>query len=203
MRDNAKTPERHAQRMSAKQKIMQERIARADKEQGVLLVLTGPGKGKSSSGFGMLARALGHGMKVGVVQFIKGRRETGEEAFFRQLPGVDYHVMGEGFTWDTQDRERDIQAAEAAWKIAGRMLEDPSFDLVLLDELNIALRYDCLDLDRVLDDLQARPDMQHVVVTGRYAPQHLIELADTVTEMKVVKHAFKDQGVKAQKGIEL
>lgn len=196
-------PQRHAERMAHKQKIMQERIARADKEQGVLLVLTGPGKGKSSSGFGMLARALGHGMKVGVVQFIKGRRETGEEAFFRRQPGVAYHVMGEGFTWDTQDRERDILAAETAWEVARGMLEDPAVDLVLLDELNIALRHGYLELDRVLDDLQARPAMQHVVVTGRHAPEALIELADTVTEMRVVKHAFKEQGVKAQKGIEL
>ncbi|MEQ5800660.1 cob(I)yrinic acid a,c-diamide adenosyltransferase [Halomonas sp. H10-9-1] len=203
MRDNAKTPERHAQRMAAKQKIMQERIARADREQGVLLVLTGPGKGKSSSGFGMLARALGHGMKVGVVQFIKGKFATGEEAFFRQQPNVDYHVMGEGYTWDTQDRDKDVASAEAAWAVARRMLADESLDLVLLDELNIALRYDYLDLDSVLDDLQARPAMQHVVVTGRYAPRELIELADTVTEMKVVKHAFKEQGIKAQKGVEL
>ncbi|MFY0990822.1 cob(I)yrinic acid a,c-diamide adenosyltransferase [Halomonas sp. C05BenzN] len=203
MRDNAKDPERHAKRMAHKQKIMNERIAAADREQGVLLVLTGPGKGKSSSGFGMLARALGHGMKVGVVQFIKGKFATGEEAFFRQLAGVDYHVMGEGYTWDTQDRERDIQAAEAAWAQASRMLADASYDLVLLDELNIALRHEYLDLDRVLDDLQARPSMQHVVVTGRHAPRELIELADTVTEMRVVKHAFKEQGVKAQKGIEL
>ncbi|WP_163559579.1 cob(I)yrinic acid a,c-diamide adenosyltransferase [Halomonas sp. NO4] len=203
MRDNAKDPERHAKRMAAKQRIMQERIARADKEQGVLLVLTGPGKGKSSSGFGMLARALGHGMKVGVVQFIKGKFATGEEAFFRQQPNVDYHVMGEGYTWDTQDRDRDVTSAETAWGEARRMLADESYDLVLLDELNIALRHEYLDLDRVLDDLQARPAMQHVVVTGRYAPRELIELADTVTEMKVVKHAFKEQGVKAQKGIEL
>ncbi|NVF16139.1 cob(I)yrinic acid a,c-diamide adenosyltransferase [Vreelandella maris] len=203
MRENAKTPERHAQRMAAKQKIMNERIARADKEQGVLLVLTGPGKGKSSSGFGMLARALGHGMKVGVVQFIKGAFSTGEEAFFRNLPNVDYHVMGQGYTWDTQDRERDVEAATAAWAEAKRMLQDESYHLVLLDELNIALRYEYLDLDQVLDDLQARPAMQHAVVTGRYAPQQLIDLADTVTEMKVVKHAFKDQGIKAQKGIEL
>ncbi|MGM0858714.1 MAG: cob(I)yrinic acid a,c-diamide adenosyltransferase [Pseudomonadota bacterium] len=203
MRENAKTPERHAQRMAAKQKIMNERIASADKEQGVLLVLTGPGKGKSSSGFGMLARALGHDMKVGVVQFIKGAFSTGEEAFFRNLPNVDYHVMGEGYTWDTQDRERDVAAANAAWAEAKRMLEDDSYHLVLLDELNIALRYEYLDLDQVLDDLQARPAMQHAVVTGRYAPEQLIELADTVTEMKVVKHAFKDQGIKAQKGVEL
>ena len=203
MRENARDPQRHAQRMAAKQKVMQERIEGAQKEQGVLLVLTGPGKGKSSSGFGMLARALGHDMKVGVVQFIKGRRETGEEAFFRRQSGVDYHVMGEGFTWDTQDRERDIRAAEAAWVVARGMLGDPGYDLVLLDELNIALRYEYLSLDRVLDDLQARPEMQHAVVTGRYAPQELIELADTVTEMKVIKHAFKEQGIKAQKGIEL
>nr|WP_298410693.1 cob(I)yrinic acid a,c-diamide adenosyltransferase [uncultured Halomonas sp.] len=203
MRDNAKDPERHAQRMAAKQKIMQERIARADKEQGVLLVLTGPGKGKSSSGFGMLARALGHGMKVGVVQFIKGAFDTGEKAFFRQQSNVDYQVMGEGYTWDTQDRDRDVASAEAAWSEAQRMLADESYALVLLDELNIALRHDYLDLDRVLDDLQARPAMQHVVVTGRHAPHELIELADTVTEMKVVKHAFKEQGIKAQKGIEL
>ncbi|MDC8804170.1 cob(I)yrinic acid a,c-diamide adenosyltransferase [Halomonas pacifica] len=196
-------PQRHAERMAIKQKIMNERIDAADKDQGVLLVLTGPGKGKSSSGFGMLARALGHGMKVGVVQFIKGAFSTGEEAFFRNLPNVEYHVMGEGYTWDTQDRERDVQTAEAAWEVASRMLSDPSFDMVLLDELNIALRYEYLNLDRVLDDLQARPAMQHAIVTGRYAPEALIELADTVTEMKVVKHAFKDQGVRAQKGVEL
>ena len=196
-------PKRHAERMAIKQQIMQARIQAADKEQGLLLVLTGPGKGKSSSGFGMLARALGHGMKVGAVQFIKGAFSTGEEAFFRQLPNVTYHVMGEGYTWDTQDRERDVQSAEAAWEVVRGMLNDPSVDLVLLDELNIALHYGYLDLDRVLDDLQARPPMQHVIVTGRYAPEALVELADTVTEMKVVKHAFKDQGIKAQKGIEL
>lgn len=196
-------PERHAERMAIKQRIMNERIAAADREQGVLLVLTGPGKGKSSSGFGMLARALGHGMKVGVVQFIKGAFSTGEEAFFSGLPGVDYRVMGEGYTWDTQDIERDIRTAETAWEEARRMLSDDSYQMVLLDELNIALHQGYLSLDRVLDDLQSRPAMQHVVVTGRYAPQALIELADTVTEMKVVKHAFKDQGVVAQKGVEL
>ncbi|MEY1661122.1 cob(I)yrinic acid a,c-diamide adenosyltransferase [Isoalcanivorax beigongshangi] len=203
MREDAKTPARHAQRMARKQAIMQARIAAAQKEQGLLLVLTGPGKGKSSSGFGMAARALGHGMKVGVVQFIKGRIPTGEAAFFSNLPGVTYHIMGEGYTWDTQDRERDVAMATAAWEQAAAMLRDPRYDLVLLDELNIALRYDYLDHDQVYDDLLQRPPMQHVVVTGRYAPQPLIELADTVTEMKVVKHAFADQGVKAQKGIEL
>jgi cob(I)alamin adenosyltransferase len=158
--------------MAAKQKITNERIARADKEQGILLVLTGPGKGKSSSGFGMLARALGHGMNVGVVQFIKGAFSTGEEAFFRNLTNVDYHVMGEGYTWDTQDRERDVAAANAAWEQAKRMLQDDRYHMVLLDELNIALRYEYLDLDQVLDDLQARPAMQHAIVTGRYAPNN-------------------------------
>ncbi len=203
MKDRAKDPERHARRMAAKQKMMHERIAGAQKEQGVLLVLTGPGKGKSSSGFGMVARALGHGMKVGVVQFIKGAFSTGEEAFFRHLPNVDYHVMGQGYTWETQNREQDVASATAAWEIVAIMLKDDSYDMILLDELNIALKYEYLDLDRVLDDLQGRPEMQHVVVTGRNAPQELIDLADTVTEMGVVKHAFKDQGIKAQKGVEL
>jgi len=203
MRDRAKDPERHARRMAAKQKMMHERIARAQKEQGVLLVLTGPGKGKSSSGFGMVARALGHGMKVGVVQFIKGAFSTGEEAFFRNLPNVDYHVMGQGYTWETQNREQDVASATAAWEIVAAMLKDDSYDMILPDELNIALKYEYLDLDRVLDDLQGRPVMQHVVITGRNAPQELIDLADTVTEMGVVKHAFKDQGIKAQKGVEL
>lgn len=203
MRESAKDPERHARRMAAKQKIMQQRIESAQKEQGVLLVLTGPGKGKSSSGFGMVARALGHGMKVGVVQFIKGKFATGEQAFFENLPGVDYHVMGQGYTWDTQDRAQDEQAARTAWGVVKKMLTDERYELILLDELNIALRHEYLDLDEVLDDLQARPPMQHVVVTGRYAPQQLIDLADTVTEMKVVKHAFKDQGIKAQRGVEL
>ena len=167
MKPDPKSQERHAWRMAKKQEIMRERIANADKDQGVLLVLTGPGKGKSSSGFGMVARALGHGMKVGVVQFIKGAFSTGEETFFRDLPNVDYHVMGEGYTWDTQDRERDVAAANAAWDIAAKMLKDDRYDLILLDELNIALRYEYLDLDRVLDDLQNRPAMQHAVVTGR------------------------------------
>lgn len=203
MHERAKDPERHAKRMAIKQRIMRERIANANKEQGILLVLTGPGKGKSSSGFGMVARSLGHGMRVGIVQFIKGAFSTGEHAFFRDLPNVDYHVMGQGYTWDTQNREQDVIAANAAWDIVASMLQDDSYDLILLDELNIALKYEYLDLDRVLDDLQARPEMQHVVVTGRYAPQELIDIADTVTEMGVVKHAFKDQGIKAQKGVEL
>jgi len=203
MRDNAKDPERHAARMAKKKRAMEERMARATEDKGVLVVLTGSGKGKSSSGFGMAARALGHGMQVGIVQFIKGAFATGEERFFREQPKVTYHVMGEGYTWDTQDRARDEAAAEGAWEKAAAMLQDPAYNLVLLDELNIALRHEYLDLDRVLDDLINRPEMQHVAVTGRNAKQELIEIADTVTEMQVVKHAFKDGGIRAQKGVEL
>ncbi|MNL31968.1 Cob(I)yrinic acid a,c-diamide adenosyltransferase [compost metagenome] len=166
-------------------------------------MLSGNGKGKSSSAFGMLARAMGHGMQCGVVQFIKGRNSTGEELFFRRFPEqVRFHVMGEGFTWETQDRQRDIAAAEAAWAVSRELLSDPSIGLVVLDELNIALKHGYLDLDQVLGDLQARPPMQHVVVTGRGAKPEMIELADTVTEMGVIKHAFQ-AGIKAQKGVEL
>jgi len=188
--------------MARKKEIIDAKIAQADRDQGVLLVLTGNGKGKSSSGFGMVARALGHGMRTGVVQFIKGSFSTGEETFFRRFPEVEYHVMGEGFTWETQDRERDIAAAHAAWDKAARMLDDANVSLVLLDELNIALKYGYIELDIVINALQSRPPMQHVVVTGRGAPQALIEIADTVTEMVVVKHAF-ESGVRAQKGVEL
>jgi len=202
MNTDEERDEKHRQRMLRRKAVVDARIARATENRGVLLVLTGPGKGKSSSGFGMAARSLGHGMRVGIVQFIKGRFTTGEDRFFRNLDNVDYHVMGEGFTWETQDRLRDVEAAEAAWTIARGMLTDPGYDMVLLDELNIVLKYGYLDMDRVLDDLVARPPMQHVVVTGRSAKPALIEIADTVTEMKVVKHAFQ-AGVKAQKGVEL
>jgi len=194
--------QRHRTRMARKKAVVDEAIARADTDRGVVLVLTGNGKGKSSSAFGMLARALGHGMQVGVVQFIKGSFSTGEEAFFRRFPEVRYHVMGEGFTWETQDRERDLQAAQAAWAVACELLSDPSVSMVVLDELNIALKYRYVELDRVLEALQQRPPMQHVVITGRGAPQALIDAADTVTEMQVVKHAFK-AGIRAQKGVEL
>jgi len=200
--DETARAERHRVRMARKKEIVDAKIAQADRDQGVLLVLTGNGKGKSSSGFGMVARALGHGMRVGVVQFIKGSFSTGEEAFFRRFPEVEYHVMGEGFTWETQDRERDVAAAQAAWQKAAAMLSNSALHLVLLDELNIALKYGYVSLDVVIATLQQRPPMQHVVVTGRAAPQALIDVADTVTEMVVVKHAFA-AGVRAQKGVEL
>ena len=194
--------ERHKARMQRKKAVIDAKIAEAQDEYGLLLVHTGNGKGKSSSAFGMVARALGHGIKVGVVQFIKGAASTGEETFFRRFPEeVRYHVMGEGFTWETQDRQRDITKAREAWVVAAQLLADPEIGLVVLDELNIALKYGYLELEPVLADIESRPLLQHVVVTGRGAPSGLIEAADTVTEMSLIKHAFK-AGVKAQKGVE-
>ncbi|MFB6260521.1 MAG: cob(I)yrinic acid a,c-diamide adenosyltransferase [Thiohalorhabdaceae bacterium] len=193
---------RYSERMQKKKAIMDARIREASDERGVIIVNTGTGKGKSSAGFGMVARALGHGQKAGVVQFIKGKFATGEEAFFRQFDNVTYHVMGEGYTWETQDRSRDTEMAETAWEQARTLLQDESVDLVLLDELNIALKKEFLDLPTVLEELANRPPGQHVVITGRGAPQDLMEVADTVTDMRKDKHAF-DTGVKAQKGVEL
>lgn len=194
--------ERHKARMQRKKAVVDAKIAEAQEEYGLLLAHSGNGKGKSSSAFGMVARALGHGIKVGVVQFIKGAASTGEENFFRRFPDeVSYHVMGEGFTWETQDRQRDITKAQEAWAVACELLADESIGLVVLDELNIALKYGYLELEPVLADIESRPMLQHVVVTGRGAPPGLIEAADTVTEMSLIKHAFK-AGVKAQKGVE-
>ncbi len=205
MTENAKpasVDERHSRRMQRKKAIVDAGIARANKERGLILVHTGNGKGKSSAAFGMVARALGHKMRVAVIQFGKGRAATGEELFFRNILEGDYHVMGEGFTWETQDRQRDIRAAEAAWQKACTYLGNPSYDLVVLDELNIILKHKYLVLDDVLDTLQQRPDRQHVIITGRAAQAELIELADTVTDMQATKHAYQ-AGVRAQKGIEL
>ena len=195
--------ERHRERMQRKKALVDRKIARATIERGVLVVNTGNGKGKSSSGFGMLARSLGHGFHCGVVQFIKGSFSTGEEAFFRRFPDeLDYHVMGEGYTWETQDKSRDIATAGRAWQVAAAMLADARYDFVLLDELNIALVKGYIDTATVCEALTSRPPQQHVVITGRGAPDLLVALADTVTEMHVVKHAFQ-AGIKAQKGIEL
>ncbi len=193
---------RHAARMARKKAVIDAAIAAATDERGLLLVLTGNGKGKSTSAFGMVARALGHGMGVGVVQFIKSRTDTGEEAFLGAQPGVEWHVTGDGFTWDTQNREQDIATAQRGWAIAARMLADPSYQLVVLDELTYLLSYGYLDSDAVLDALAHRPPMQHVVVTGRGASDALIELADTVSIIADEKHAFR-AGVQAQQGIDL
>ena len=198
----AELNERHRVRMERKKAIIDAKIAAADKKIGIVIVNTGNGKGKSSSAFGMVGRALGHGMKVGVVQFIKGAMSTGDELFLRRFPDdVSFHAMGEGYTWETQNRERDIEKAQAAWEQARRFLTDPAYGLVVLDELNIALKYHYLDVHTVIADLLDRPEMQHVVVTGRGAPPELIAIADTVSEMKDVKHAFR-AGIGAQAGTE-
>ena len=192
----------HREKM-AKIKAVKDKIyASKTKEKGLLMVHTGTGKGKSTAAFGLVMRTLGHGLKVGVVQFVKGRRETGERQMLDRFSDqVTVKVMGEGFTWETQDRERDIEAAKAAWGEAITMMADTSLHLVVLDELNIVLRKDYLAIDDVVEGLLAkRPDL-HVVVTGRNAKPELIEAADLVTEMTLVKHPFRD-GVKAQLGVE-
>ncbi|WP_045223818.1 cob(I)yrinic acid a,c-diamide adenosyltransferase [Methyloterricola oryzae] len=194
--------ENHRRRMERKKAVIDAAIAQADQDKGLLLVLTGNGKGKSSSAFGMAARALGHGIRVGVAQFIKGRTDTGEEAFFRHQPNMSWHVLGEGFTWDTQDRERDTAKAREGWAVAKGFLTDPAVGLVILDELTYCLSYGYLDTDEVLADIAARPPMQHVVVTGRAAPETLLEAADTVTEMRDLKHAYR-AGIRAQAGVDL
>jgi cob(I)alamin adenosyltransferase len=192
----------HREKM-AKIKAVKDRIyASKTQEKGLLMVHTGTGKGKSTAAFGLAMRCLGHGLKVGVVQFVKGRRETGERQVLERFPDlVTLKVMGEGFTWETQDRERDIAAAAAAWEEAKQMFADPDMHLVILDELNIVLRKDYLPVDQVVADLlDKRPEL-HVVVTGRNAKSEMIEAADLVTEMTLVKHPFRS-GVKAQLGIE-
>ena len=198
--------ERHLKRMARKKALIDGNIAAAASERGVLVVNTGNGKGKSSSAFGVVARAIGHGMPVAVVQFVKGRSDTGEEGFYRRIaeliPGcVRWHVSGEGFTWETQDSARDASAAQAAWALACGYLSDPQTGLVVLDEFTYALKYGWLDIEPVLAALAARPPMQHVIITGRAAPDALIAAADTVTDMTMVKHAYK-AGVKAMPGLE-
>ena len=195
---------RHNQRMARKKAVVDEAIAAAQQERGVLVVNTGTGKGKSSAAFGVVARALGHGMKVAVIQFVKGRSDTGEEAFFKQAADPErlhWHVTGEGFTWEIQNLERDVVTAQAAWALATRYLNDPEIGLVVLDEMTYAFKYQWLELAHVLEVLAARPLLQHVIITGRAAPDALVAAADTVTDMTMVKHAFK-AGVKAMPGLE-
>ena len=193
---------RYRAKMAKRKALQDSEIAKRTIEKGLLIVNTGAGKGKSTAGFGLLMRALGHGWPCGVVQFIKGTWETGERAAVARFPDlVTWHVMGEGFTWETQDLARDIEAAQAGWAKARELMEDPRIRLLLLDELNIALRYDYLPLDEVVAALRNRRSDLHVVVTGRNARPELIEAADLVTEMKLVKHHY-DAGVKAQAGIE-
>jgi len=192
----------HRQRMIRKKALVNAAIANADRDKGLLLVLTGNGKGKSSSAFGMVARTLGYGLKAGVLQFIKSRHDTGEEKFLGAQPRVQWQVLGDGFTWDTQNRDEDIASAQHAWKVAQGMLNDASLHLLVLDELTYLLNYSYLDAQQVCADLAARPPMQHVVITGRAAPEYLLRMADTVSEILDVKHAFRD-GIRAQQGIDL
>lgn len=193
---------RHAEKMAKKKAARDKILATKTIEKGLLIVHTGKGKGKSTAAMGLAVRAIGNGMKVGIVQFVKGVWETGERVVLDKFPDLCViTAMGEGFTWETQDRERDIAAARQAWEMAKQMINDPSFKLVILDELNIVLRYDNLPLDEILETLRNKPEMLHVVVTGRNAKDELIDIADLVTDMTQIKHPFRS-GVKAQVGIE-
>ena len=197
-----RTPEEHAEKMKKKQAAHDKIMATKTQEKGLLIVHTGKGKGKSTAAFGMVFRAIGHGFKVGVVQFVKGAMTTGEKVVFDAFPdNVIFKPMGEGFTWNTQDKTRDIALAREAWDEVKRMIADPAYDMVLADELNIVLRYDYLPVDEVLEAVTNKGEMKHVIITGRNAPEALVEAADLVTEMTLVKHPFRS-GVKAQAGIE-
>lgn len=202
MIDESEKNEAHKKKMQKQKENVDAHIAAADEERGIALLLTGNGKGKSSSGFGMVLRALGYDQKVGVVQFIKGAQLSGEEIFLKEkMPEVDFYQMGTGFTWNTQDRTSDIEAAERTWEQAARMLKDPQLDLVLLDELTYMIAYKYLDEQMIVDAIANRPPEQSVIVTGRGGGSALREVCDTVSEVKEIKHAYK-AGVKARKGVD-
>jgi cob(I)alamin adenosyltransferase len=195
--------EQHKQKMQRRQEVQQQRIAEKTQEKGLIIVNTGNGKGKTTAALGMVMRSLGHGYKVAIVQFIKGAWEPAEKAVLSKWSDqLEFHAMGEGFTWDTQDRERDIEKAAAAWATSLEYIVNPEYRLVLLDEINIALKLGYLDVDTVIAGLARKPEDSHVILTGRGAPEQLIAIADLVTEMSLVKHPFREQGVKAQPGIE-
>jgi cob(I)alamin adenosyltransferase len=200
--DEAARNERHAEKMKKRKAFQDRQVASKSVEKGLLMVHTGPGKGKSTAAFGLILRTAGHGLRVGLVQFIKGAWSTGEQFALERFEDlIDHRIMGEGFTWETQDRARDIAAAQRAWEAAKTMMADERYHLVVLDELNVVLRYDYLPVQEVIETLKTRRPGLHVLVTGRNAPQALIEAADLVTEMRPLKHHF-DAGVKAQVGIE-
>ncbi len=199
MKTDAESHKRMAQRHK---EGFERKKAAAQREKGLLIVNTGTGKGKSSAAFGMGLRILGHGMKLGVVQFIKGALQSAERQFLGRHPHCDFHVVGNGYTWDTQDRDADMTTAAKGWAEAVRMIDDPSYDMVILDELNIVLKYKYLELTEVLEAFRRRREMLHIVVTGRHAPAELIELADLVSDIRPVKHPYQEQGIKAQKGVE-
>jgi cob(I)alamin adenosyltransferase len=197
------TTEQYKQKMQRRQEIQAERIDRSIEEKGLIIVNTGTGKGKTTAALGMVLRSLGHGYRVAIVQFIKGAWEPAEKAVLARFEGqLEFHAMGEGFTWDTQDRDRDIATAQLAWEKALSYIIDPQYRLVLLDEVNIALKLGYLSPEVVIAGLAQKPALSHVILTGRGAPQSLIDVADLVTEMKLLKHPYREQGVKAQPGIE-
>lgn len=200
--DEAARNERHAEKMKKRKAFQDRQVASKSAEKGLLMVHTGPGKGKSTAAFGLILRTAGHGLRVGLVQFIKGAWSTGEQFALERFEDlIDHRIMGEGFTWETQDRARDIAAAQRAWDAAKTMMGDERYHLIVFDELNVVLRYDYLPVQEVIETLKTRRPGLHVLVTGRNAPQALIEAADLVTEMRPLKHHF-DAGVKAQVGIE-
>jgi cob(I)alamin adenosyltransferase len=205
--DKGLSDEQHRLKMQRRQQVQENRLAGMTAEKGLIIVNTGNGKGKTTAALGMVLRSLGHGFRVAIVQFVKGAWEPAEKAAFApwalgQPPQLEFHAMGEGFTWNTQDRARDIQKAEEAWEKAMTFIRDPEFKLVLLDEVNIALKMGYLEVERVLAGLAEKPSMSHVILTGRGAPPELIACADLATEMTLIKHPFRTQGVKAQAGIE-
>ncbi len=208
--DKGLTDDQHRQKMQRRKAVQDKRLADKISEKGLIIVNTGNGKGKTTASLGMVLRSLGHGYRVAIVQFIKGAWEPAEKAAFSpwsaaqdgQPPQLEFHAMGEGFTWETQDRARDIATAQAAWDKALGFIRNPEFKLVLLDEVNIAIKMGYLDVATILAGLEEKPELSHVILTGRGAPESLIERADLVTEMTLVKHPFREQGVKAQPGIE-
>ncbi len=204
------TPEQYKRKMQRRKEVQEQRLTQASSEKGLIIVNTGNGKGKTTAALGMVLRSLGHGYRVAIVQFIKGAWEPAEKAVLQpwtasakgETPQLEFHAMGEGFTWETQDRERDIKNAQTAWEKALEFILNPDFRLVLLDEVNVALKLGYLDVQDILTGLEQKPAQSHVILTGRGAPTALIEKADLVTEMTLVKHPFREQGIKAQPGIE-
>ncbi|NJN29149.1 MAG: cob(I)yrinic acid a,c-diamide adenosyltransferase [Synechococcales cyanobacterium RM1_1_8] len=198
------TDQQYQKKMQRRKEVQQQRLAERNQEKGLIIVHTGTGKGKTTAGLGMVLRSLGHGYQVAIIQFIKGAWEPAEKAAFRHWEGnqLVFKAMGEGFTWETQDRDRDIAKAEEAWQAALSYIRNPTYRLVLLDEINIALKLGYLSPETVLAGLAEKPEDSHVILTGRGVPQAVIDAADLVTEMTLVKHPFREQGVKAQAGIE-
>lgn len=202
MTDENKDTDPHKKMTEKRNAGYEKKQSQATKEKGLTIVITGTGKGKTTSALGMGIRAIGHGMKLGVVQFIKGAKPTAERTLFEKFPNVDWFTIGDGFTWITQDKEKDIATANKAWDQAAQLIKDSTYDMVILDELNTILKYEYVELSAVLEALKNKPAMQHVIITGRHAPDALIEQADLVSDIRPLKHPYKDQGVRAQRGIE-